>query len=399
MQRSKVIAYASRQLKVHEKNYTTNDLELGVVIFTLKIWRHYFEASKDLKALAKFLLGLDAQFKRKDDGGLYFIDQIWITSVSNVRTLMLDEAHTLKYHVHPGADKMYYDLRDLYWWSGMKKDIARYVSKCLRRSKIKAEHQKPSGLLQQPKILKWKWEKITMHLVTKLPKSSGGYDTIWVIVDRLTKSAHFLPIREDYKMEKLARIYINKIVARHDVPVSIILDRDSRFTSQLWQTLQNVLGTHYHSSIKCAPFEALYKRKCRSPVMWAEVGESQLTGLEIVQETTKKIIQIKERLKTIRDRQKSYVDKRRKPLKFNVGDRVLLKVSPWKGVVHFGRKGKLAPRYVGPFKIVERVNLVAYYLKLPQELNNIHDTFHVLKLNKCLTDASLQVPFGENRDK
>ncbi|GKD80625.1 putative reverse transcriptase domain-containing protein [Tanacetum coccineum] len=146
MQRSKVIAYASRQLKVHKKNYTTHDLELGAVS----------KASKDLKAPVKFLRGLDAQFKMKDDDGLYFMDQIWITSVGNVRTLMLNEAHTSKYHVHPGAYKMYYDLRDLYWWSGMKKDIARYISKCLRRSKIKAEHQKPSGLLQQPKIPKWK---------------------------------------------------------------------------------------------------------------------------------------------------------------------------------------------------------------------------------------------------
>ncbi|GKB65468.1 putative reverse transcriptase domain-containing protein, partial [Tanacetum coccineum] len=127
--------------------------------------------------------------------------------------------HTSKYLVHPGVDKMYYDLRDLYWWSGMKKDIVEYVSKCLTCSKIKAEHQKPSGLLQQPKIPEWKWKKITMDLVTKLPKSSSGYDTIWVIVDRLTKSAHFLPILEDYKIEKLARIYINEVVARHDVPV------------------------------------------------------------------------------------------------------------------------------------------------------------------------------------
>nr|GEU31470.1 reverse transcriptase domain-containing protein [Tanacetum cinerariifolium] len=207
-------------------------------------------------------------------------------------------------------------------------DIAEYVSRCLTYAKIKAEHQNPSGLLQQPEILEWKWEKITMDLVIKFPKSSGRYDAIWVIVDILTKSAHLLPIREDYKTEKLARIYINEIVARHG-------------------------------------------------------------------ETTEKIIQIKERLKIARSRQKSYVDKRRKPLEFKVGDRVLLKVSPWKGVIRFGKKGNLAPRYVGPFEIVECVGPVAYRLKLPHELSCIHDTFHVSNLKKCLAKLDVQVTLEE----
>ncbi|GJR35731.1 putative reverse transcriptase domain-containing protein [Tanacetum coccineum] len=288
----------------------------------------------------------------------------------------MDVAHTSRYSVHPGADKMYYDLRDLYWCPGMKRDIAEYVSRCLTCSKIKAEHQKTSGFLQQLEI------------------------------PELTKSAHFLPIREDYKTEKLAKIYINEIVVRHGVPVSIISDRDGRFQVSLWQAFQKALGwdTHlpliefsynnsYHTSIKCAPFEALYGRKCRSPVIWTEVGE---IGPEIVQETTKKkIFQIKERLKTARSRQKSYADKRRKPLEFEVGDRVLLKVSPWKGVVRFGKKGKLAPRYVGPFEIIERVGPVAYRLKLPQELSCVHDTFHVSNLKKCLAEPDVQVPLDE----
>ncbi|GKC63648.1 putative reverse transcriptase domain-containing protein [Tanacetum coccineum] len=411
-----------------------------------KILEAQGEASKDLKAPAEWLRGLESHFEKRDDGEIYFFDRIWIPSVGGIRKLIMDEAHTSRYSVHPGADKMYYDLRDLYWWPGMKRDIAEYVSKCLTCSKIKAEHQKPSGLLHQPEIPEWKWEKITMDLVTKLPKSSSGYDAIWVIVDRLTKSAHFLPIREDYKTEKLARIYINEIVARHGVPVSIISDRDGRFASHLWQALQKALGTKlnmstayhpetdgqsertiqtledmlracvmdfggswdthlplvefsynnsYHKSIKCAPFEALYGRKCRSPVIWAEVGESQLIGPEIMQETTEKIFQIKERLKTARSRQKSYADKRRKPLEFKVGDRVLLKVSPWKGVVRFGKKGKLAPRYVGPFEIVECVGPVAYRLRLPQELSCIHDTFHVSNLKKCLAESDVQVPLEE----
>ncbi|GJW12023.1 putative reverse transcriptase domain-containing protein [Tanacetum coccineum] len=205
---------------------------------------------------------------------------------------------------------MYYDLWYMYWWPGMKKEIAIYVSKCLTCAKVKAEHQRPSGLLQQPEIPEWKWEKIAMDFITKLPRSSSGHDAIWVIVDRLTKSVHFLAIRENYSMEKLARLYIDEIVARHGVPTSIISDRDGRFTSS------------YHSSIYCAPFEALYGRKCRSPVLWAEIGDSGLIGPELVQETTDKVVVIRDRLKAARDRQKSYADNRRKPLEFQVGDHI-----------------------------------------------------------------------------
>ncbi|GJS35810.1 putative reverse transcriptase domain-containing protein [Tanacetum coccineum] len=360
------------------------------------------EASKDLKAPTEWLRGLERHFEQRDDGEIYFFDRIWIPSVGGVRKLIMDEAHTSRYSVHPGADKMYYDLRDLYWWPGMKRDIAEYVSRCLTCSKIKAEHQKPSGFLQQPEIPEWKWEKITMDFVTKLPKSSSGHDTIWVVVDRLTKSAHFLPIREDYKTEKLAKIYTNEIVARHGVPVSIISDRDGRFTSHLWQAFQEALGTRLDMSTAYHPQTDGQSERTiqtledmlRACVM-DFVGESQLIGPEIVQETTEKIVQIKERLKTARSRQKSYADKRRKPLEFQVGDRVLLKVSPWKGVVRFGKKGKLAPRYVGPFEIVERVGPVAYRLKLPQELSCVHDTFHVSNLKKCLAEPDVQVPLDE----
>ncbi|GJZ24893.1 putative reverse transcriptase domain-containing protein [Tanacetum coccineum] len=384
-----------RQLKTHEKNYTTHDLELGAVVFALKIWRHYLYGTKsviytDHKSLQyifdqkelnmrqrrwiELLSDYECEIKyhpgkanvvadalsRKERLKPRRVRAMSITIHSGLKTkileaqgeaskdlkaptewlrgkLIMDEAHTSRYSIHPGADKMYHDLRDLYWWPGMKKDIAEYVSRCLTCSKIKAEHQKPSGLLQQPKIPEWKWEKITMDLVTKLPRSSGGYDAIWVIVDRLTKSAHFLPHRsEDFKTEKLARIYINEIVARHGVPVSIISDRDGRFASHLWQALQKALVDTPTS----VGFE--------SPVIWTEVGENQLIGPELVQETTEKIFQIKERLKTARSRQKSYADKRRKPLEFEVGDRVLLKVSPWKGVVRFGKKGKRTT-YVRPF--------------------------------------------------
>ncbi|GKB90332.1 putative reverse transcriptase domain-containing protein [Tanacetum coccineum] len=286
------------------------------------------EAVDEFAVLQK---GLDEMIEQRSDGTLYYLDRIWVPLKGKVRTLIMDEAHKSKYSVHPGADKMYYDLRDRYWWPIMKKDIPEYVSKCLTCLKVKAEHQRPSGLLQQPEIPVWKWEGIAMDFVTKLPRTSSGHDTIWVIVDRLTKSAHFLPMREDYKMERLARLYLNEIVARHGVPISIISDRDSRFTSRFWQSMQEALGTRldmstayhpqtdgswdvhillveflynnsYHSSVRCAPFEALYGRKCCSPIMWAEVGECQLIGPELVQETTEKISQIKDRLKATHDR-------------------------------------------------------------------------------------------------
>ncbi|GKD96991.1 putative reverse transcriptase domain-containing protein [Tanacetum coccineum] len=285
-----------------------------------------------------------------------------------------------------------------------------------------------------------------MDFINKLPRTSNGYDSIWVIIDRLTKSAHFLAVREDFKTEKLARLYINKIVARHGVHVSIISDRDSYFTLRFWQSLQKDLGTRldlsttyhpetdgqskrtiqtledmlracaidfggnwdthlslvefsynnsYHSSVKCAPFEALYGRRCRTPIAWAKVGESKLIGLEIVQETTDKIVQIKEILKAARDFQKRYSDNRRKPLEFSVDDKVLLKVSPRKGVVHLGKRSKLSPRYVGSLEIVERVGPVAYRLRLPQDLVGIYDTFHVSNLKKCLADINLHVPLEE----
>ncbi|GJW30486.1 reverse transcriptase domain-containing protein [Tanacetum coccineum] len=404
------------------------------------------EAFKDENVIAEGLNGTDQQMEKREDGSLYYLDRIWVPLVGGVRTKIMDEAHKMRYSVHPGADKMYYDLRDMYWWPGMKKEIAIYVSKCLTCAKVKAEHQRPSGLLQQPEIPEWKWEKIAMDFITKLPRSSSGHDAIWVIVDRLTKSAHFLAIREDYSMEKLARLYIDEIVARHGVPTSIISDRDGRFTSRFWQTMQKALGTRldmstayhpqtdgqsertiqtledmlracvidfggswnihlplaefsynnsYHSSIRCAPFEALYGRKCRSPVLWAEIGDSRLIGPELVQETTDKVVVIRDRLKAARDRQKSYADNRRKPIEFQVGDHVMLKVSPWKGVVRFGKKGKLAPRFVGPFEILERIGSVAYRLRLPEELSSVHDTFHVSNLKKCLADANLHVPLDE----
>ncbi|GJR11559.1 reverse transcriptase domain-containing protein [Tanacetum coccineum] len=353
MQRGKVIAYASRQLKTHEKNYMMHDLELGAVVFALKTWRHYLYGTKSViymdhkslqhifdqkelnmrqrgwielfsdyeceiryhpgkanvvadalsrkerlkprrvramamtvqmgmrekiqvaqseelkqeNILMENLHGLDQQMDKKEGESLYFMDRIWVPLIGDVRTILMDEAHKTKYYVHPGADKMYYDLRD-----------------------------RPSGLLQQPEIPEWKWDKITMDFITKLPRSKSGNDTIWVIVDRLTKSAQFLAIREDYGTERLAKIYVDEIVARHGTMQKALGTRLDMITAyhpqtdeqseRTIQTLEDMLracvidfcgswdvhlplaefsyNNSYHSSIKCAPFEALYGRKYAS---------------------------------------------------------------------------------------------------------------------------------------
>nr|GEV34048.1 putative reverse transcriptase domain-containing protein [Tanacetum cinerariifolium] len=332
-------------LKVHEKNYTTHDLELGSAVFALKIWRNYLYGIKSViytnhKSLQHIFSqkelnmrqrhwielfsdydfeiryhhgkanvvadsltqkeavdesvsykkdriltaqkevvnefvglqkGLDDMIKQRSNGTLYYLDQIRVPLKGDVRTMIMDEAHKSKYYVHSRADKMYYDLKDRYWWPGMKKDIAKYVSKCLTCIKVKAVHQRPSSLLQQPEIPVCKWEGIAMDFVTKFPRTSSGHDTIWVFIDRLTKYAYFLPMRKDFKMDRLARLYLNDIVARH------------------------------------------------------EVEEGQLIGPKLVQETTEKISQINDKLKAARDCQKSYNDKRRKPLEFSVGHYVFLK--------------------------------------------------------------------------
>nr|GFC65069.1 reverse transcriptase domain-containing protein [Tanacetum cinerariifolium] len=175
------------------------------------------------------------------------------TLYGDLRTVIMHESHKSKYSIHSGSDKMYQDMKKLYWWPNMKAGIATYVSKCLTYAKVKVEHQKPSGLLVQPEIPEWKWDNITMDFVTKLPKSSQGYDTIWVIVDRLTKSATFTPIRETDPMDKLARIYLKDVVTRHGIPVSIISDHDPRFKSNFWRSLQNALGTRLDMSTAYHP--------------------------------------------------------------------------------------------------------------------------------------------------
>ncbi|KAL5865850.1 hypothetical protein ACOSQ3_003364 [Xanthoceras sorbifolium] len=367
--------------------------------------------------------GKHPDFSIRADGIVCFRDRICIPDDEELRKRILTEAHSSSYAMHPGSTKMYRDLKTQYWWSGMKKDVVEFVNRCMTCQQVKAEHQVPSGLLQPIAIPEWKWD-------------------LWVIVDRLTKSAHFLPVRTDYSLDRLAELYIREIVRLHGVPVSIISDRDPRFTSRFWKKFQEALGTRlsfstafhpqtdgqskrviqvledmlrsciiefegswadhllliefaynnsYQSSIAMAPYEALYGRKCRTPVCWTELGEDRLVGPDLIRQTEEKVKIIKDRLKIASDRQKSYADLKRKEIEYDVGEKVFLKVSPWKKVLRFGRKGKLSPRFIGPYEIIERVGPVAYRLALPPELEKIHNVFHVSMLRRYRSDPSHRV--------
>ncbi|GKB54771.1 putative reverse transcriptase domain-containing protein [Tanacetum coccineum] len=334
------------------------------------------EARKEENYGTEDLGGMIKNLEPRADGMLCLKNRSWIPCFGDLRTLIMHESHKSKYSIHPGSDKMYQELKKLYWWPNMKAEIATYVSTCLTYAKVKAECQKPSGLLVQPVIPAWKWENITMDFVTKLPKTSTGQDAIWVIFDRLTKSAHFLPMKETDSMEKLTRQCLKEVVSRHGV----LMDGRSKRTIQ---TLEDMLRA-------CViDFGKGWDRHL--PL----VEDAQLTGPEIIHETTEKIIQIKKRIQAAHDKQKRCADRRRKPLEFQAGDKVMLKVSPWKGVIRFGKRGKLNPRYIGPFKILAKVGTVAYRLELLEQLSRVHSTFYVSNLKKCFSDEPLAIPLDE----
>ncbi|KAL0562064.1 hypothetical protein IC582_002514 [Cucumis melo] len=388
--------------------------------------------------------GQTAEFSLSSDGGLLFERRLCVPSDGAVKTELLSEAHSSPFSMHPGSTKMYQDLKRIYWWRNMKREVAEFVSKCLVCQQVKAPRQKPAGLLQPLSIPEWKWENVSMDFITGLPRTLRGFTVIWVVVDRLTKSAHFVLGKSTYTASKWAQLYMSEIVRLHGVPVSIVSDRDARFTSKFWKGLQTAMGTRldfstafhpqtdgqterlnqvledmlracalefpgswdshlhlmefaynnsYQATIGMAPFEALYGRCCRSPVCWGEVGEQRLMGPELVQSTNEAIQKIRSRMHTAQSRQKSYADVRRKDLEFEIGDKVFLKVAPMKGVLRFERRGKLSPRFVGPFEVLERIGPVAYRLALPPSLSTVHDVFHVSMLRKYVPDPSHVVDY------
>jgi hypothetical protein len=280
-----------------------------------------------------------------------------------------------------------------------------------------------------------KWEEISMDFIVGLPKTQSGYDSIWVIVDCLSKVAHFIPVKTTYKGSKLAELYIARIVCLHGVPKKIVSDRGTQFTSKFWEKLHESIDTKlnfssayhpqtdgqtkrvnqiledilracalkdnqswdkclsyaefsynnsYQESIKMAPFEFLYGRKCRTPLVWNEPGENQIFGPDILRKGERQVQMVRENLKLAQSRQKSYADNRRRELRFQVGDYVYLKVLPMRGLHHFKIRGKLAPRYIGPFKVLEKRGEVAYQLELPPQLLDVHDVFYVSQLRKSL---------------
>ena len=297
--------------------------------------------------------GKKAEFQIRDDDMIVKGQRMCVSEYGDLKRDIMEEAHSSAYAIHPSSTKMYRTLKEHYWWNGMKKEIAGFVSRCLTCQQVKAEHQRLVGKIQLLPIPVWKWEKITMIFVIGIPWTQRQHDVIWVIVDRLTKSAHFLPVNVEDSLEKLAQLYVDEIVRLHGVLVSKVSDRDPKFTSSFWPSLQAALGTRLHfstafhprtdgqsektiqtledmlracvmefkgswethlalmefaynnsyqASIEMAPFEALYGRKCRTPVCWDEVGERRVVGPELVQVTSEKVKVVCDNLKTERDR-------------------------------------------------------------------------------------------------
>ncbi|KAH0689476.1 hypothetical protein KY289_016834 [Solanum tuberosum] len=312
MENGKVIAFASRQLKVHEKNYPTHNLELAAVVFTLKIWRHYLlsmgstthveeekrELAKDVHRLACLRANVQKQkvlaFEQGGDGVLRFQGRLCVPMVDGLQERIMEEVHSSRYSIHLGSTKMYRDLREFYWWNGMKKGIAEFVVKCPNCQQVKVEHQRPGGLAQNIELPEWKWEMINMDFII----DGQAKRTIQILDDML-------------------RACVIDFKGNWDDHLSFI--------------------------------EFAYNNRP-----------------DLVHQAMEKVKVIQERLKMAQSRQKSYTDVTRRPLEFEVDDWVYLKVSPMKGIMRFGKKGKLSPRYIGPYRIVKRIGNVAYELELPQ---------------------------------
>ncbi|GKD57951.1 putative reverse transcriptase domain-containing protein [Tanacetum coccineum] len=342
-----------------------NELPVRLKILRLtQILKAQTEALKEENIKAKNLQGMDKAFEIRPNRTRCIKNQSWLPLFGNLRDLIMHESHKSKYSIHPGSDKMYQDLKKLYWWPNMKAIIAEYVGNCLTCSRVKAKYRDSHFTSRF-------WQSLQSALGTQLDMSTAYHPEI----DGQSKRT---------------------IQTLEDMLQACVIDFVKRWERHL-PLVEFSYNNNYHASIKAAPFEALYGQKCRSPICWAEVGDVQLTRPEIIHETTEKIVQIRQRLQVARDRQRSYANIRQNPLEFQVGDHVMLKVSPRKGVIRFGKQGKLNPRYIGPFKILEWIGPVAYKLELPEELSNVYSTFHIFNLKKCLSDESLVILMKELR--
>jgi hypothetical protein len=369
-----------------------------------------------------------ACFCEDAEGTLWFKDRLVVPRRAALKKKILDEAHTSRYSIHPGSIKMYHDLRQQFWWTRMKRETAHYVSEYDTCQKVKADYMKTGGLLQPLSIPDWKRDDISMDFTVGLPLTSCKFDSISVIVYRLTKSAHFIPVNTTYKVQKYAKIYIACVLYLHGVPKMIISDRVSQFIAHFWEQLHASVGTQlihssayhlqmddqtervnqitedmlracsmeypgswdknlpwtkfsynnsYQGSLKIALFEVLYGCRCHTPLNWIEPGEKMIFGPNLVEDDETTVSRIQQNLRAAKLRQESYANKKCRPFEFAVGDHVYLKVSPMKGMKKFGMKEKLAPRYRGPFPILEKCGSVAYKLELPLSLAVVHNIIHV----------------------
>jgi hypothetical protein len=380
-------------------------------------------------------LGEVTCFHEDVDGVLWFKNRLVIPKDFKLYHKIMDEAHCSRYSIHLETNKMYQDLKKNFWWTRMKREIAKYVAKCDTGRRVKADRLRPTGNLQPLKIPEWKWEDICMDFIMCLPCTSRGYNTIWVIMDCLTKSAHFIPVATMYKVRQYAELYITHIVRYHGVPKIIISDRGSIFITRILEQLHDYLGTHlirssayhpqtdgqtervnqiiedmlrvcvpndgskwdqhlplvefsnnnsYQEIIKMSSFKALYGCHGRTPLSWSKSGERVIFGPDIMIEAEEKVKQIHANMLTAQSQNKIYAYKRRCSLEYKVSDHIYLRISPMKGVRRFGIKGKLAPHYIGSCPILEKCGSLAYRVELPSELSGIHNVFHASQLKRCL---------------